>query len=587
MHLLFLFLPAVALSAIDILPHLLPGQKYCFIDDLPFSVVLDGLREYYELNPDAEKPLDESSIFYTLKFFLYSAVPIDLVTVTRHEDVDHDGDIDPCFFFGNETAGQYVPLALPRTTEDMLTLVDILGFHTPLEIYTASQSEWARAEYCDGTTTGSVRREIVRAVWCYLNDIYRRRRDARREIRRSFPMPGPDNVVDLTRHLDDRSLSIFRDGMKKAVEDASTFTATFGDKYPALSEKLDNLRASSAKLWRALPLSRDSPEQIMKRFSDGFETVRPNLERIQDIGVGPYLRRAYNAHEEHRRSHDVNGTYARPSDFFMEEMARHDTTDDEEHAFFITGVPTYEGMAPGQNHVWNLEHWPSTGVIALHVLNWLFHLWSCDRTLCEPCIPYLADSIDGCVWPILELHPDIFITRWFPGFDPLNPGCTAYATDLAYLQGLWDLLFSASNPPNLAPCLIWNAYIPMFWIFVGVLILIFLTISGLVFFCCWRIQDSLTSSEVDREQDLRRLIRHQRRIRELERISDGQSQQIATTSKFLADIISRLKSLERGGERGTSDEVDILQSVFGYSSGDAWVRDLGSDMSSEGKRWMS
>jgi len=569
-----------------LLPHLEPGQEYCIIDDIPFSHVIDSLRVYYETHPNVERPLEEKSIWDTIRFVFYTATRFDRFVMVER-DADADGDPDPCFFFMNKTSAQYVPLAAPRTTEDLVLLADVLGLHTPLEIYRASQSDAAGDAYCADPSPRSTRGTLVRMAWCFFRVFYAPPEDAG-DVQRRIATDAPP--------LHPRAAQIFRDGMRDTVIAAYALP----ERIPTtLTEKWGRLQSSSSRLWGALPTNHESAATILERLRVGYDVLVPHLEDLRNINAGPYIDEAW----KHVREHERKGGTHNTSDFFInalreteQQKALARRNPGTRHAFFITGVPKYEGMAPGQWHVWNLEHWPSTGVILQHAINWLFHLWSCDRTLCEPCLPFLADSISGCVWPILDLHPDSIVTRWFPGFDPLNAGCDAYDETGAYFLGVWNALFTTGNPPNLVPCLIWNLYIPLFWIFVGVLAVVLIGISAAVFYCCWRCQDNLTNRGGDREQDLRRLIRQQRRVRALERREKEHRQQILAAGQTIVRLTERVQVLERS-ERGLTatetDAVDIVESVFGQENDDSWVQRVhtrgagieGSSASSE--KWMS
>ena len=125
------------------LPSLEPGQAYCVVDDLPFSFVLSQLRAHYAAHG---APFEESSILETLRYVFRSGG-------FAMSDVDGDGDIDPCFFFGSANTSNYVAVSLPQTTQDFLGLADALGFHTPLLIYRALQGPEARAAYCSSNST--------------------------------------------------------------------------------------------------------------------------------------------------------------------------------------------------------------------------------------------------------------------------------------------------------------------------------------------------------------------------------------------------------------------------------------------------
>lgn len=592
--LLLFLLPSMTLSSLNLIPILESGQRYCIIDDLPFSFVLDGLRQYYELNPDIKRPLDESSIFYMIKFLLYSVAPIDRITITRHEDVDGDGDIDPCFFIGNESSFDYVPLALPRTTQDILEFVYVLGFKTPLEWFTASQNESAQSEYCDGIppNTRSVRSKIVKWVWCALRTSYQKLKisDERRSVKFTNSTASP---LPWSNGLDDGSINVIRDEMITTIKDARGFVSGFDEKYPTLSKKLVNLKTSSSKLFGSLPFMIESPNKILARFKSSKKSLLIKLEGLKNIRNGPYLQRAYNHHLDHRLRYDLWNA-SEPSSLFMSALDESNTLDNEPHSFYVTGVRTYEGMAPGQYHVWNLEHWPSNGKVAKDFLNWgtqgAIGDWSCDLALCEPCAPFISDSIHGCTWPDPSLHMLNFIERWFPGLDTENPGCEAYSTDLAYLWGLGVFLFGASIPPNLLFCLIWNSYIIGLWLVIGAYIIVLGAIITAIFYCCWRIQDSCTNGDVDHEQNLRRMIRQKDRTREVEKINSAQAMQIDDSRREINQVKEQIRILQKGMMQSSNDDDDdIVNAVFDSkdSQSDAWVKDFVKHRGESNKTWIS
>ncbi len=492
---------------------LIKGTTYCYVTDLPHNFMLDAIREHYASHPDEIRPMEDTSIIYAMKYFLWS--------IARPDRFSNFEIMECAITDGNDT----VFIGLPNSAEELYEMAYELGFHTPYMIYEAAKNETYRRYYCDTDNAITWRDTIIRYVWCKLYPWYASISISIPILQTAVSTPAETSLV-----MEEGESILFINGAREAARSAREFVASAPSNYPALVQKWDRMVSQFSHVRRVL-----SPKKTMPAIiRDTVHNLRKitSVSALMDVRTSiPYLRRANQMRVEHLER--MNESCANPADETLERFRDVKVAPQpprRRFGFFVIGVPIYEGMAPGQNHVWNLEHWPSTAVIVAELFNWLFNV-NRDETQCRPRFPWLASSEYSCVWPIIFLDEEIFIERWFPGWDLENPGCDEYNWFVPYFLGLFRALFLMPLPPNLIPCLIWNIYIPLFWLFVFAWVIMFLVILVIAFCISWGWLNNFLYEETKKQEEIEGKVMMKTDIKKL--------------SADMGPILWRLRNLEK------------------------------------------
>jgi len=333
------------------------------------------------------------------------------------------------------------------------------------------------------------------------------------------------------------------------------------EKYPKLRSKYDSLSNNVNILWSSLNLEENLNFDKIKELVDAtMKSLIPEIYELKYQTVSQETLHRIHHYKEEKIAKELNASHTLYSNdpgavmrmrekvkILSEAGIRFYVSSDsrERKNFLLSGTlcPTYEGFAPWEENrfsVTNLRSWGRLGYLVVFV--WVFGI-NVNETQCRRRFPFVPDSVYNCRYPVICLEDGFlaFIEFLFPGFDIFNAQCEDYNTFASYWKGILILLTLISRPPNLIPCLIWNAWIP-FIVLSGVFVIVtVLLVSSIIIIGGWLNDLEKFSKEMEMDNIESELIRSGRRSQLQEFESNGNVRSLfdnqGVISSALTDLI--------------------------------------------------